>query len=514
MATDWQALAIEKAELISSGIRQLLSSGQGYFRSEFGVELGLTPEIYPSWVILSTAVVGLLVVLVLSWAAFCGRFFGGKKKRVLVTQESDDLLRAQVIKIGKPEEQKKKTKKKSNEKKAQSNGRTVPENQQEVRDIVEISNPSPEIKTEKVKKNKKKAKPEVKQAKTVSASDGKEPDDGAWETKVSNREKRQQKRKEKGPDGGVEVPHYPAEQLLPPAPPTALATPPPTAPPTSRRGRVLLEPMRTVVKGNTVMAPGSTSWREEHSVNGGGWSDISMKLPVQLSASDVEKWPAIPKIPRHRNPDPSWGQETEGSWLGIDRRMKTELKTVPFPVVGLGSAEPLSTPAAELTWEGVPQPADDDWTGLNGITAADPSSDWNAPTELWGNYEEPSAVVACVPPPQDSAPRPQDSAPRPQDSAPRLQGTKGSDEEKEKDDPAGGAVKSKKKKKKKKKPEEEGGAAQMSSDSSTVTPVETSSLPPPAATRSSGPIASSQKLSDPSFEAPKPSQKKKARRET
>uniref|UniRef100_A0A3P8YHH9 Metadherin a n=1 Tax=Esox lucius TaxID=8010 RepID=A0A3P8YHH9_ESOLU len=415
MATDWQALAIEKAELISSGIRQLLSSGQGYFRSEFGVELGLTPEIYPSWVILSTAVVGLLVVLVLSWAAFCGRFFGGKKKRVLVTQESKATSALWVY--------------------CHVYSRT----------LTAIN--------DWVKKNKKKAKPEVKQAKTVSASDGKEPDDGAWETKVSNREKRQQKRKEKGPDGGVEVPHYPAEQLLPPAPPTALAT-----------------------LFSSPHSSGSTSWREEHSVNGGGWSDISMKLPVQLSASDVEKWPAIPKIPRHRNPDPSWGQETEGSWLGIDRRMKTELKTVPFPVVGLGSAEPLSTPAAELTWEGVPQPADDDWTGLNGITAADPSSDWNAPTELWGNYEEPSAVV--------------DSAPRPQDSAPRLQGTKGSDEEKEKDDPAGGAVKSKKKKKKKKKPEEEGGA--MSSDSSTVTPVETSSLPPPAATRSSGPIASSQ----------------------
>uniref|UniRef100_A0AAY5K0N2 Metadherin a n=1 Tax=Esox lucius TaxID=8010 RepID=A0AAY5K0N2_ESOLU len=395
MATDWQALAIEKAELISSGIRQLLSSGQGYFRSEFGVELGLTPEIYPSWVILSTAVVGLLVVLVLSWAAFCGRFFGGKKKRVLVTQESDDLLRAQVIKIGKL-------------RLGFREGKLI------------LGSLSGGLKQhENNCLNRAKTRMYLSSVVLCCSS-------GAWETKVSNREKRQQKRKEKGPDGGVEVPHYPAEQLLPPAPPTS------------------------------PHSSGSTSWREEHSVNGGGWSDISMKLPVQLSASDVEKWPAIPKIPRHRNPDPSWGQETEGDLL--------------------------STVSVLFS---------------DGITAADPSSDWNAPTELWGNYEEPSAVVACVPPPQDS------------------------------DDPAGGAVKSKKKKKKKKKPEEEGGAAQvtcmmnhlwavlshylflntnftrplcswfclppqMSSDSSTVTPVETSSLPPPAATRSSGPIASSQ----------------------
>lgn len=34
---------------------------------------------------------------------------------------------------------------------------------------------------------------------------------------------------------------------------------------------------------------------------------------------------------------------------------------------------------------------------LDGVAAADPCSDWNAPAEHWGNYEEP--LVAAMPPP-------------------------------------------------------------------------------------------------------------------
>ncbi|CAB1320318.1 unnamed protein product, partial [Coregonus sp. 'balchen'] len=202
MATGWQALAIEQAELISSRLRELLSSGEGYIRSEFGVELGLTPELYPLWVILSAAV----LVLVLPWAAVCGGLFGGKKLGAPVTQDSGDSLKGQVNKIVKPEAQKKKTKKKCTEKKSQYNGRTVSEPQEEEREGIT----QPEV-----KKTKKKAKPEVKPAERVSAGDGKEPDDGAWQTKVSNRERRKQKRKEKGPDrsGSTEgVTHHQVEQ--------------------------------------------------------------------------------------------------------------------------------------------------------------------------------------------------------------------------------------------------------------------------------------------------------------
>lgn len=480
MATDWQASAIEQAELISSRLRDLLSTGEGFIRSE----LGLTPELYPSWVILSTAAVGLLAVLVLSWAAVCGRLFAGKKLGAPVTQDSGDSLKAQVNKIVKPEAQNKKTKKKSTEKKAQYNGRTVPEPQEEVRE--EITKPSPEIKTE-VKKTKKKAKPEVKPAKRVSAGDGKEPDDGAWETKVSNREKRQQKRKEKGPDGsgspeGVEVPHRQVEQ-------------PPLTAPVNRKNREPLHP-RTG-KGDSFTTPVSTSWREEPSVNGGGWPDISMKLPTHICSSDGEKWPAIPKGPRHLNSEPTWRQDTEGSWSGVDGRMKTELNTLPSSVLGLKTIEHITHPASELQWES-PSPVDD-WSGLNGIAAAaDPSSDWNAPTEPWGHYEGPQVVEAPGSPPQDPAPN-------------HPQGAQGSDDDTEKDDSA----RSKKKKKKKRKKAEEGGATgQVTSDGSMpVTPVESSALPP-AGTKQSISQPSSQKISDPSFDAPKPSQKKKARKET
>ena len=31
----------------------------------------------------------------------------------------------------------------------------------------------------------------------------------------------------------------------------------------------------------------------------------------------------------------------------------------------------------------------------DGLVAVDPSSDWNAPTELWGNYEEPAVDTSA-----------------------------------------------------------------------------------------------------------------------
>uniref|UniRef100_A0A4W5RK02 Metadherin a n=1 Tax=Hucho hucho TaxID=62062 RepID=A0A4W5RK02_9TELE len=307
--------------------------------------------------------------------------------------------------------------------KAQYNGRTVPEPREEVR--AKMTKPSPEIKTE-VKKTKKKAKPEVKPAKRVSAGDGKEPDDGAWETKVSNREKRQQKRKEKGPDGsgspeGVEVPHRQVEQ-------------PPLTVPVNRKNREPLH-LRTR-KGDSITTPVFTSWREELSVNGGGWPDISMKLPTHICSSDGEKWPAIPKGPRHLNSEPTWGQDTEGSLSGVDGRMKTELNILPS-VLGLKTIEHITHPAPVVQWE-CPSLSVDEWSELNDIAAADPSSDWNAPTEPWENIERPPVVEALAPPPQDPAPN-------------HPQEVEGSDDDKEKDDSAGGAARSKKKKKKKKK---------------------------------------------------------------
>lgn len=116
MVGDFQGLALEKAELLSSRLKEVLSSGQGYFRAQFGVDLGLKPELYPTWIILSTAAVGLLLLLGLSWAAVCGGLLRGKKRGSPVTQGSCEPDKANLAKTAKPEEQKKRNKKKTLEK--------------------------------------------------------------------------------------------------------------------------------------------------------------------------------------------------------------------------------------------------------------------------------------------------------------------------------------------------------------------------------------------------------------
>lgn len=40
----------------------------------------------------------------------------------------------------------------------------------------------------------------------------------------------------------------------------------------------------------------------------------------------------------------------------------------------------------------------------DGMAAVDPSSDWNAPAEHWGNYEEPPVSVTIVTPPLKELP--------------------------------------------------------------------------------------------------------------
>lgn len=111
-----QTFAMEKAEFLSSRLKDLMSSGQGYVRAQFGVDLCLKPELYPTWVILSTAAVGLMLLLGLSWAAVCGGLLVGKKRGSPVTQASGEPVKAVSLKTTKPEEPKKKNKKKTLEK--------------------------------------------------------------------------------------------------------------------------------------------------------------------------------------------------------------------------------------------------------------------------------------------------------------------------------------------------------------------------------------------------------------
>ncbi|OBS68331.1 hypothetical protein A6R68_03129, partial [Neotoma lepida] len=53
------------------------------------------------------------------------------------------------------------------------------------------------------------------------------------------------------------------------------------------------------------------------------------------------------------------------------------------------TAEPVSqSTTSDYQWDvSRNQPyIDDEWSGLNGLSSADPSSDWNAPAEEWGNW--------------------------------------------------------------------------------------------------------------------------------
>lgn len=114
MATDWQGLALQQAELISNRVREVLSLGVKFFKTELGVELDLQPELYPSWIILSTVFLGLFLVAVLTWVAACSV---GRKRRPIVSESNvSDVVKASVTKTIKTEEPKKRSKKKSSDK--------------------------------------------------------------------------------------------------------------------------------------------------------------------------------------------------------------------------------------------------------------------------------------------------------------------------------------------------------------------------------------------------------------
>ncbi|KAJ8334328.1 hypothetical protein SKAU_G00399670 [Synaphobranchus kaupii] len=477
MAKSWQDAAIQQAELISSRLRELLSSGLGLLRSELGVDLGLKPELYPSWVILLTAVIGLLLI-VFSWAAACNGLFSGRKRGARASEESSGSTNDSVTKTVKTDEQKKRNKKKAVEKKIQPNGRTLPELQEEDTVTEEIPKPSPEIKTEKAKKNKKKPKTDIKQP-NASSPNAKEPDEaGAWETKVSNREKRQQRRKDKVPGDGSGSPggvdptvRAPAEQLTVSAPAPVGLRKSKGEPPHAKHG-----------KGEAAASQVSAKWSETSAVNGGGWNDMAVKLPPQMSSLDGEKWPNILK-----EGPPAWGQETAGSWSGLDGRLKKDLNPVSLPVIGLNTTGGESQPAADLQCYCKPA-VDDEWSGLNGMREADPSSDWNPPSEMWGNYEEPQ--------PESSAP--------PKDST--SEAVKASDDEGEKGEASSGAGgKTKKKKKKKKKQEDAGSALQESGEPEKKEAEEELSPPVQETIRSEIPAAVNERISVQESMSQKPS---------
>ncbi|KAM9493999.1 metadherin a isoform 3-T3 [Clarias gariepinus] len=519
MASSWGGVLSEQAELISIRLRQLVSSGLHFLHDEMGIDLGLKPDLYPAWVFLCTALIGLFLLLVLVLVAACGgtrrKKQGAARSKSTAAVSATESAKAAPVKAPKPDEPKKKSKKKASEKKNQSNGGAVSEPREQVKVVKESPKqsappkaqtkapakapapgppppkpqPQPQApvdsKAEKAKKSKKKPKPEVKPTQAVSSTDGKEPDEGAWETKISNREKRQQRKKEKGsndesgsPGGSQHVGQQPEQPAV-------------TAPVKTKKNKESLN--LKAAKGDAKVTPVVLSnW---NNVNSGGWADVSGKLQPQVSNPDRDKPSVGVKASGHRTAEPmAWTQQSEGSWPSVEGRIKPEVNRMNFSMLR-SAGVPVTQSAAEL---GNGPTTTDEWSGFNGLGATDPSSDWSAPTELWGNYDEPKPEKPAA------------------QETPVSQVPRESDDDKDKGDPSG-TGKSKRKKKKKKKPEDENAGTQVTTESSAA-PAESGFVKPrPNVEEPSKQISTPQsglKKSDQNWEPSKQAQKKKARRET
>ncbi|KAI5170224.1 protein LYRIC isoform X1 [Manis pentadactyla] len=488
-ARSWQDELAQQAEEGSARLREMLSVGLGFLRTELGLDLGLEPRRYPGWVILvGTGALGLLLLFLLGygWAAACA---GARKKRrspprkreeaaAAPAPASDDLA---LLKNLRSEDQKKKNRKKLPEK-PRPNGRTIEVAEEEVvRNSRSVTTKQPletDKKNEKSKKNKKKSKSDAKAVQNSSRHDGKEVDEGAWETKISHREKRQQRKRDKvqTDSGSLDSTIPGIENAI-----TVTTEQVTTAsfPVGSKKNKgdshlnVQVSNFKSGKGDSTLQV--SSGLNENLTVNGGGWNEKSIKLSSQISAGE-EKWNSVsPTSAGKRKTEPSaWGQDTGdanangkdwgrswndrsifsgiAAWSSVDRGMNTsEQNSASFASLTLNSAVPGSTaePVSHSTtsdyqWDvSRNQPyIDDEWSGLNGLSSADPSSDWNAPAEEWGNWvdEERASLLKSQEPISDDQ--------------------KVSDDDKEKGEGALPTGKSKKKKKKKKKQGEDNSPAQ------------------------------------------------------
>lgn len=411
-ARSWQDELAQQAEEGSARLRELLSVGLGFLRTELGLDLGLEPKRYPSWVILvGTGALGLLLLFLLGygWAAACA---GARKKRRSPPRKREEVTPptpapedpAQLKNL-RSEEQKKKNRKKLPEK-PKPNGRTVEVPEDEVvrtpRSITAKQPPETDKKNEKSKKNKKKSKSDAKAVQNSSRHDGKEVDEGAWETKISHREKRQQRKRDKVlTDSGSLDSTIPGIENTITVTTEQLTTA--SFPVGSKKNKgdshlnVQVSNFKSGKGDSTLQV--SSGLNENITVNGGGWSEKSVKLSSQLSAGST--------------------------------------------------AEPVSqSTTSDYQWDGSRnQPhIDDEWSGLNGLSSADPSSDWNAPAEEWGNWVD------------------EDRASLLKSQEPISNDQKDSDDDKEKGEGALPTGKSKKKKKKKKKQGEDNSLTQDTED--------------------------------------------------
>ncbi|KAM7175025.1 protein LYRIC isoform 2-T2 [Macrochelys suwanniensis] len=474
-APSWQEALAQQAEEVSARVRDALSVGLGLLRTELGLELGLEPQGLPSWlVLLATAALGLLLLLGLLWAVACATGSRRKQPRSLAGREEDDEAAALGLTGGgvpnkaapaallllKAEEQKKRTKKRLAEKGvARPNGRPVLEvSEDEIIQTARRENPKQpldaEKKNEKSKKNKKKSKGDAKTVQDLSRLDGKEADEGAWETKISNREKRQQRKRDKVlTDAGPIEPNLPGmENAVTVATEQLIPTPSFPVGPRKNKGDTILNVQVSSsksAKGDSTIQQVSSGLNESPTVNGGNWNEKSVKISSEISAGE-EKWTSVPSTTagKRKTETSAWGQDTgDASGNGKDWSVSLVSRSwgerTLFPSIG-SSNEPVTQPGtSDFQWDlSRSQPhVDDEWSGLNGLSSADPSSDWNAPAEEWGNWVDEEKAS---------------SIPQPEEPLSDVQ--KASDDEREKAEPtlqSCASGKSKKKKKKKKKQGEE-----------------------------------------------------------
>ncbi|KAI2654998.1 Protein LYRIC [Labeo rohita] len=389
MAPGWQEIASQHVEQITGYVRETLSTGLVYLKSELGIDLGSNPDLCAPWLLLLTAWGGLVLILIL-WVSVCR----GLSKRLSGTETGDiddNTGPAQAVK--KADEPRRRNRKKNAEKKAQRNGLAV-ELQEEAK--VVDGQELPEMKTDKAKKNKKKPKPPAKEKKSSTSVDGKEPDEGTWVTKVSNREKRQQRRKDKPPGDGSGSPVATAAssaictmeevQIVPEEPETTITTAVST-PPVQKE--VEVDPPETKLSflRETVVPQVTPCWEEVLAVNSSGWNDLGLQLPPQMASVQAESWTSMTVPTERQASEPSvWPQDMEGSWTIVDG------SHIPVSFTGL-------TAVPDLSWSAQPVvPVDDEWSGINS-TSPDQSCDWNAPSEEWGNYEQQAVSTAPLEPP-------------------------------------------------------------------------------------------------------------------
>lgn len=129
-ARSWPDALAQQAEEGSARLREMLSVGLGFLRTELGLDLGLEPKRYPGWVILVGAgALGLLLLCLLGygWAAACA---GARKKRRSPPRRREEAAAAPapaaedlvLLKALRGDEQKKKSRKKLPEKPKVSRG--------------------------------------------------------------------------------------------------------------------------------------------------------------------------------------------------------------------------------------------------------------------------------------------------------------------------------------------------------------------------------------------------------